>query len=316
MADDAFPAAPWRRVAVVMNPATRRGMDDLERRLWAAVPSAVDLVVRRTEAAGDAVRIARELVGHADVIVAAGGDGTVADVATGTFGSGTPLGILPAGSTNITARELGIPTDPAGAIALLFGPHRLKTMDVGRCGDRCFLHMAGAGLDSRFFARTDRRLKRRIGWLAYLPSAAVALRMPPVEMMVTADDRSISVLSPLVIIANGGSIVAPGLRLDPAIQSDDGWLDVLLFTATTPTPIARTLGHLVLLRLHRSPYVWRARAKEIRLNTQPALPLQLDGDVVTETPASFSIVGAALNLVVPQNPRPEKRAIKVNKDSG
>jgi len=282
-----------------MNPATRRGMDDLERRLWAAVPSDVELVVRRTETAGDAVRIARELVGHADLIVAAGGDGTVADVATGTFGSGIPLAILPAGSTNITARESGIPTDPARAIALLFGPHRLKTMDVGRCGDRCFLHMAGAGLDSRFFARTDRRLKRRIGWLAYLPSAALALAMPPATVTVVADGLTMTAVSPLVIVANGGSIITPKVRLDRAIRSDDGWLDVLLFTAATPIPIVRTLGRLATLHLEQSPFLWRARARRVNVHADPILPLQLDGDVVERTPATFSLAPGAVDVLVP-----------------
>lgn len=298
VAHDALPAGTWRRVAVVMNPATRRGMDDLERRLLAAVPSAVDLVVRRTEAAGDAVRIARELVGHADLIVAAGGDGTVADVATGTFGSGVPLGILPAGSTNITARELGIPTNPTRAIALLFGPHRLKTMDVGRCGDRCFLHMAGAGLDSRFFERTDRRLKRRVGWLAYLPPAAFALNMPPAWMRVITDNEVKTVVSPLVLVANGGSIIHPRIRLDPAIRNDDGWLDVLIFTATRPVPIARTLGRLASLSLNDSPFVWRARARTVEIHADPPLPFQLDGDVVEKTPVIFGLEPKAITFLV------------------
>jgi diacylglycerol kinase family enzyme len=274
-------------------------MDDLERRLRAAVPPGIDLVVRRTEEAGGAVGIARNLVGEADLIVAAGGDGTVAEVATGTFGSGVPLGILPAGSTNITARELGIPTDPNRAIALLFGPHRLKTMDVGRCGDRCFLHMAGAGLDSRFFAATNRRLKRRVGWLAYLPPAALALRMPPAVVTVVADRLTMTAVSPLVVVANGGSIIAPRLRLDSTIRSDDGLLDVLVFTATGPAPIVRTLGRLATLRLADSPFVSRAQTRSVSITAEPPLPIQLDGDVVGGTPATFQIEPRSLRLIVP-----------------
>lgn len=283
-----------------MNPATRRGMDEVERRLRAATPHGVRLTIRRTEAAGDAVRLSRELVADADLVVAAGGDGTVADVVSGAFGSGVPLAILPSGSTNITARELGIPTDPKRAISLLFGRHRLQTMDVGRCGDRCFLHMAGAGLDSRFFAATDRRLKRRFGWLAYLPPAALALRMPPADITVIADGRRLTARSPLVVIANGGSVIAPSIRLDRRIRSDDGLLDVFLFTAATPIPIARTLGRFVTLRLSETPFLLSDQAKHIELTTDPPLPLQLDGDVTGHAPASFSVAAGGVSIVVPR----------------
>lgn len=288
-----------RRIGVVVNPATRQGAERLVRLLRHAAPPAAELDIRLTTEAGAAVRLARELAPRSDLVVAAGGDGTVADVASGIFGSGVPLGIVPAGSTNITARELGIPAAPARAVELLFGDFRLRAMDVGRCGDRSFLHMAGAGFDSRFFGRTDRRLKRRIGWIAYLAPAALALRMPPAQISVTADGRSVTALSPLVVIANGGSIITPGLRLDPAIRSDDGWLDVLLFTAATPIPVARTLSRLATLRLHQSPFLWKARAQHVEIAAEPPLPLQLDGDLIGNTPASFSIAPQGIRVIVP-----------------
>lgn len=290
-----------RRIGVVVNPATRQGADRLVRLLRRTAPPGVALDIRLTTEAGSAVRLARELAPHVDLVVAAGGDGTVADVATGILGSGIPLGIVPGGSTNITARELGIPAAPARAIELLFGDYRLRAVDVGRCGDRCFLHMAGAGFDSRFFERTDRRLKRRIGWIAYLPPAALALRMPPARISVIADERTVTALSPLVVIANGGSIITPGLRLDPGIRSDDGWLDVLLFTAATPIPMARTLSRLATLRLHQSPFLWKARARHVELAAEPPLPLQLDGDVIGHTPASFSIAPRGIEVIVPSD---------------
>jgi diacylglycerol kinase family enzyme len=115
----------------------------------------------------------------AAMTVAVGGDGTVAAVATALYGMGLPLGIIPAGSTNLTARELGIPTDPAATVALLFGPQRHVRLDVGLCGNLCFLHMAGAGLVSRMFAAANPARKRQIGWLAYVPPALHALPPSP-----------------------------------------------------------------------------------------------------------------------------------------
>lgn len=293
------PLVPPRRIGVVVNPATRQGAPQLIQLLRRAAPLGVELEVLPTTEAGAGIALARDLATRADLVVAAGGDGTVADVATGILDSGTPLAIVPGGSTNITARELGIPGNPKQAVELLFGNHQLRAMDVGRCGDRCFLHMAGAGLDSRFFAGADRRLKRRVGWLAYLPPAALALRMPPALISVQADDRTVTALSPLVVIANGGSIITPALRLDHAISTDDGWLDILLFTAAKPIPMARTLGRLATLRLSESPDLWKAKAKRIQLTAEPDLPVQIDGDVVGHTPATFSISPSAIQVVTP-----------------
>ena len=286
-------------MAVIVNPATRGDATSLLDTLRAAAPSDVELDVRLTTAAGEAVMLARAAVQDAAFVVAVGGDGTVADVVSGMHGSGLPLGIIPAGSTNIIARELGIPTDRRAAAALLFNSHRLATLDVGRCGQRSFLHMAGAGLDSRFFDRTNPAHKRRVGWLAYLPSAALALRLPPARFTITAHGRTITITSPLVLVANGASVIAPGLRLHPAIRADDGWLDVLVFTATRGWSVARTLAEFAFLKLAQSPYVLRIRARRVDLRAEPTLPVQLDGDVVERTPATFEILPRAIQVISP-----------------
>jgi len=288
-----------RRIVAVVNPATRRDADAIVALLRHRVPAGVDLDVRSTAAAGEATSLARAALPGADLIVAVGGDGTVADVATALHGSGVPLGVVPAGSTNIIARELGIPADPRAAVDLLFGPHRHATIDVGLCGDRCFLHMAGAGFDSRLFDAADPRLKRRVGWLAYLPPAVRGLRVPPARFTITTDGDTIEVTSPLVLVANGGSIITPGLRLYPGIRKDDGWLDVLIFTATGALRTTRTLGRLATRGLARSPFVLRIPAQKVEVATEPELPVQLDGDVVVRTPVSFGIAPAALRVIVP-----------------
>ncbi len=286
-------------MVVIANPATRRGPTRLIGAIQASAPPEVEFDIRLTSWPGEGVVLARDAGSVADVVVAVGGDGTVADVATGLRGTGIPLAIVPGGSTNITARELGIPTDPRSAAALIFGRHRLAALDVGRCGDRSFLHMAGAGLDSRFFERTDPALKRRVGWLAYLPAAALALRTPPSRFTIDVDGWTMTVVSHLVLVANGGSIINPRLRLLPAIRSDDGWLDVLIFTATGRRPIARTLGRLASRTLRRSPFIVSIRARRVALDADPALAVQLDGDVVSRTPVTFEIEPAALDVIAP-----------------
>ena len=294
-----MPNWPPRRVAIIANPATRRDASKLVAAVAASAPAGVELDVRVTAGAGEATALARAASRQAELVIAVGGDGTVADVATGVLGSGVPLGIMPAGSTNITARELGIPSEPGAAASLLFGSHRLATIDVGRCGDRCFLHMGGAGLDSRFFEQTNRALKRRVGWLAYVPPAALALRLRPARFTISADGQAVTVTSQLVLVANGASIISPILRLHPEIRSDVGWLDVLVFTATDPLAIARTLGRFATVSLDRSPFVVRLRARRIELAADPPLAIELDGDVVSRTPATFYVLEKALNVVAP-----------------
>ena len=248
--------------------------------------------------------LARSWTDRADIVVAVGGDGTVADVATGLRHGSATLGIVPAGSTNIIARESGIPSKASAAVRLIFGQHRLETIDVGLAGSRSFLHMAGAGLDSRLFAATNPALKRRIGWLAYVPSATRHVLDAPSRFTIGIDDEQIEVVSPLVIVANGGSIITPTLQLYPGLRRDDGWLDVLIFTAAGPLAISRTLGRLATRSLAKSPFVLRRRAKRVLLNADPPLAVQLDGDVVTETPVEFSIAPAALRVIAPLQPTP------------
>jgi diacylglycerol kinase family enzyme len=224
-----------------VNPNARRSPDSVERAIERARPPGTQATILVTAAPGDGARLAASVRDDVDLVVAVGGDGTVSEVASGLVGSSVPLGIVPAGSTNIVAREHGIPSGLTAAVRLLFGPHRIAVRDLGRCGDRIFLHMAGAGLDARFFQRTNQQLKRYVGWLAYVPAAALALTEPPAEMVVIADDTTVEAETPLVIVANGASVVHPAIRLHPAIRSDDGWLDVLIFKGTDPTAVARTL---------------------------------------------------------------------------
>ena len=288
------------RVVAIVNPSTRGQLARLVATLEAARAPGVELDVRITTKPGEAMELARAAGQIASIVVAVGGDGTVAEVASGLIGSPALLGIVPVGSTNITAQELGIPPQTERAAALVFGPHQVRAVDAGRCGNRRFLHIAGAGIDSHFFQRTSRALKRRVGWLAYLPAAAAALRQPPARFTIDVDgERALTVRSPLVLVANGGSIITPMIRLHPDVRSDDGWLDVLLFTATEPAAIGRALWGLATRSLASSPYMVHLRGRSVRLSTDPNLPVQLDGDVVTTTPAEFTIEPGAIRAIVP-----------------
>jgi diacylglycerol kinase (ATP) len=305
----ALSATTWppRRIVAIVNPATHRPAEPIVELLKARVPAGVDLDVRLTDQAGVTGSTALAALPGADLIVAVGGDGTTADVAgaIGVYrdsgGADVPLAVIPAGSTNITSRELRIPTKLADAIDLIYGqrPSRFQGLDLCQANDRLFLHMAGSGLDSRLFAETSHDLKRKIGWLAYLPPTLRNLRMPPATFRIETDGTTQTVESPLILIANGGGLMSPRLPIYPDIRTDDGLLDVLIFTPGSGVATLRTLGRAVTRSLDRSPYVVRLRAKQVVLDADPPQPVQIDGDVALQTPVSFSIRDSGLRIVVP-----------------
>lgn len=284
---------------MIGNPATRRDVGKIFARMARQLPDHVDLQTHLTDRPGAASVLARRLGPEVDILVAIGGDGTVSEVATAIAGTETRLGIIPAGSTNIIARELKIPVGVDAAINLVYHGEHVHRIDVGRVGDRAFLHMAGAGLDSHIFANADRRLKRRFGWVAYLPPGLMALMQPVTHMTLEIDGEAMTVASRLVIVANGSSVITPRLTLLPEMASDDGWLDVLIFTAAGPLTVARTIGGLLTRRLHRSADVIHRRAQQVVIVADPPLPVQLDGDAFLTTPVSVTIEPGALGVLVP-----------------
>lgn len=265
------------------------------------VPDGVNLRIHETRRDIPTRDLAHRVIQDADGVIACGGDGTVSAVAAALEERHIPLAIIPAGSTNIISQELGIPTSISSAAALAFGPFDVHEMDVGICNDLYFLHMAGTGLDSLTFELTDEALKRKVGWLAYVPAAIRALREQSNSFRITIDDEKHAVVSPLVLVANGGSIVSSSFRLDDSIRSDDGFLDAIIVTATRPHELAMVIAHAAnpMATLSDSPYVIQRRARTIRIESDHPQPIQLDGDVVTETPAVFQVRPMAVGIAIP-----------------
>lgn len=290
------------RLLVVANPATRRDIRRVIAALRAAAPDDIDIDVRITSREGEARELARSHAVGARLVIAVGGDGTVAEVASALIDQDTPLAILPGGSTNIIARELRIPTALGEGSALIFGPHRVQRIDAGYSGRRIFLHMAGGGFDSRLFARSRSDWKRKVGWLAYLPAAARSLADRPAMVHVTVDGEEIRARSPLVLVANGKSVVHPFMKIAHGISNADGVFDVFVVTAQGPVELARVLWRAATRNLDKSPYVTRLRGADVDLDAEPALPVQFDGDVDGETPVHFRILHGAIRVVVPELP--------------
>lgn len=296
-------APPPRRVAAVVNPTSRRSLERIHRALEAACPPGVALSILVSGHGSEVTDLARAACSSADLVAAVGGDGTAARVATALAGTGVPLGLVPAGSTNIVAREVGIPIRLEAAARLLFAPHRLVRRDLGRWGDRRFLHMAGVGLDARLFARTDPRLKRRFGWVGYVPAALAAARDPAARISLAVDDARLDLTSPLVLVANGRSIIHPSLQLDRGIAADDGWFDVLVFPPLLPAALLQAVAGIAMRDSAARAGVVSIRGRTVAVDAQPPLQLQLDGDVVGLTPATLVIEPGAILLAAPPTDR-------------
>jgi diacylglycerol kinase family enzyme len=290
---------PGDRLLVIANPATRRDVRQIIGALRCAAPDGVTIDARITSRAGEARELAALHADGAKMLVAVGGDGTVADVAGAAIYHDLPLAIMPGGSTNIIAGELGIPSDPGAGAAVIFGRHTLERLDAGACGDRVFLHMVGAGFDSRFFARSNPALKRKVGWLAYLPAAARTLFDRPVAARVTVDGTEVRAVTPMVLVANGRSIIHAALRIASGISKSDGIFDVFIVTAQSGPEKARVVGRMLTRDIDASPYVIRLRGREVEIETDPPLPVQFDGDVAGETPVRLEMMPGALQVVVP-----------------
>jgi len=237
-----------------------------------------------------------------DLVVAGGGDGTVSAVANGLVGSETPLGIVPLGTANVLARELGIPVDLEAACQLLGdASSAFVSIDAMRVDDRCYFTQVGVGIDAIMIRDTHREAKRRFGRIAYLWTAFTRLLgFQPRHFALVIDDRPIRQSASEVLIANSGILGQPPLRWGPGIRPDDGQLDVCLVRARTIRHYLSVAGHFLLGQHAKSPNVrYLTVRKSVSIATPRPLPVQADGEIIGETPVLVHVIPQALRVVVP-----------------
>ncbi|MGI9614217.1 MAG: diacylglycerol/lipid kinase family protein [Acidimicrobiales bacterium] len=230
----------------------------------------------------------------ADMVMVWGGDGTMIGVAAALAGTGLPLAILPGGTGNLLARNLGVPLDLAGAVEVAYsGRNRtidLLDVDLGGGETRLSAVMCGMGWDAEMMAAPDER-KRRLGWGAYAIEGARSAGSKPMPLRISVDGGPEQRLSGhTVLVANVGMLVA-GLVLVPEAEPDDGLLDVLVVAPSSPVDWIRTTAGLVTRTGSDSdPSRIRFRGREVRIATGHVRKRQIDGDLVT--------AGSGLNVAV------------------
>ncbi len=231
--------------------------------------------VRKSKHAPDCAR--RAVKRGAELIFVWGGDGTVQRCIDALAGTGAVMAILPAGTANLLASNLDIPTGDV-AEAVRVGLHgRRRALDTGTVNGEHFAVMAGAGFDARMIADADRAMKDRLGRAAYLYTGTRNLAARRVKATVDVDgERFFEGKVSCVLAGNVGKVLG-GIQAFADAQPDDGLLELGLVTAKNPAEWARTLGRLALGRAEHSPFVEVARGRKFRIRFASKLPYELDG---------------------------------------
>ncbi|HYH79857.1 MAG TPA: diacylglycerol kinase family protein [Longimicrobium sp.] len=296
------------RNLVVLNPVA--GQADTNRVLrllagaFAVRRSAFDVV--ETRGPGDAERFAREAAEQGyRAVVAVGGDGTVGEVITGLAGTGVPLGIVPKGTGNQVAFNLGLPRGIEAAVDVVVNGITVA-MDLGQVvNGRYFAVAAGTGWDAAVVKLATRELKDRWGFGAYIYAALKVSATPPTtRYRITADGETLEMEAAVVLAANMGMIVtnpqAFNVRIAPRATHTDGKLDLCIFAPRTRSHAARMVW-----RMYRQMYAGDERmiylqARDITVESDPPVVTETDGEPLGETPLTVRAVPGGIHVLVPR----------------
>jgi YegS/Rv2252/BmrU family lipid kinase len=236
----------------------------------------------------------------ADLVVAAGGDGTVSLVAGALAGAEVPLGVLPIGTANVFAQVLGLPLDLAGAADVVAGAFATRAVDGMRVGKQLGVLHVSVGITSLMQRDTSRELKRRFGRFAYFYVASRwLLGFQPQRFNVVIDGQRRRFNASQVLIANGGEMGQPGFTWGPDISPDDGVLDLCVINASTFRDYLAVAWSTMTGRHRENHRLRYFKAKQrITVNTKRPLPVQLDGELAGNTPLQVEVVPAAVRCAV------------------
>jgi diacylglycerol kinase (ATP) len=301
----------------VLNPvAGTTDPDRLERRIIQRFESAGWTVeIYRTHEGEEVSEVVREAVKREpDMVIAVGGDGTASQVADGLVGTQVPLGLIPAGTGNVLARDLEIPLMAPRAIRLLVGPHKTRNIDALRFKNRHFLLNVSIGTSAAAMHDTKRDEKRHFGFLAYVwIGIRKLLGVQPAHFSLQVDGRTHQANASDVIIANSDIIGIPALSLGDEISMDDGKMGICIIRARTAWDYVRLIGDALLGRPQKDPRYHCLTARErVTVSSAPPLPIQGDGDPMGHGDLDVTIIPQALKVIVGK-PQPQ---IRINLPTG
>jgi len=235
----------------------------------------------------------------ADLVFVWGGDGMVQRCADVLAGTGAAMAVIPAGTANLLATNLGIPKDVERAVRVGLGGHH-RDLDVGRINGERFLVMAGVGFDALMIRDADRDLKDRVGRAAYLWTGAHHIREDPVEMRVVVDGTTwFHGDATCVLVANVGTIIG-GITAFESARPDDGQLEVGVVTASGMLQWGRVMARMITGRPDKTPLIQMTAGTKIDVQLAKKRPYELDGGARPTTRSlKIRIEPAALPICTP-----------------
>ena len=284
------------KLAIIFNPAARgekaRSLEEKVRSL-----SGLDTPLF-TSRPGETVALARQLAqeGHS-TIVAAGGDGTINEVVNGIAGLDVSLGILPTGTMNILACELGLPTTQLEQCWEIIQSGFTRSIDLAMANDQYFVQLAGIGLDALAVRETDLNMRKTIGPISYIFAAAQIIGRPAPRLEICFNERE-TMGGCFVLVGNGRFYGGP-LSFFPNAKNDDGLLDVLVFKHQGYLDIIRYLQGVLIGNHADFADIEYRQIHSLRVISDRRIPVEIDGEVSFHTPVQFRVGPSKLRVHVP-----------------
>jgi diacylglycerol kinase (ATP) len=241
------------------------------------------------------------ITGGVQLVIAAGGDGTISDVATALAHTSIPLGILPIGTGNILARELRLPLDLDGAAKLLAGEFSVRMLDVIRTDGRAYLLAVGVGMATIAMKEATPERKQKFGkWAYWLPYVQNFFNPPARTYDVEVDGKAMQIPASELLAVNVGIISFRAIRWGPEVVPDDGIMNLCYLQARTGIDYLWLVINFVSGRYLRNRRINSIPAKKnIRILAPAGIGVQADGDWIGVTPVEMRLDPAALKVVVP-----------------
>ena len=304
------------KALVILNPPAvdkvKQGLLEVVSRHFAAARIEYEIYeTRKEDRLGEIVR--RRLLSGFDLVVAAGGDGTVSGVSDGLVGNAIPLGIIPTGTGNLIAHELNIPDEAEAAVALITSGSRTRRIDAMRIGKRAYFLNVSVGISASVVGETTRTSKGRFGRIAYVVTAIrKVLSSRPRYLVVEVDGKAHPYRAVEVTVMNCGLLAKSFYPKGPDIRIDDGHLGVWILIMKTLWDYFRYVIEVVVgSAVNREAQFIRA-GKTVRIRSNRPLTVQADGDIIGTTPVEVEVLPGALTVLVPGEPaegQTERRAV-------
>lgn len=237
--------------------------------------------------------------GDYDLVVACGGDGTVSGVVDGLAQQDVPLGVLPGGTGNAFAAELGIPDAMEAALDILVGEHEIIHSDLLQIDDRFFVLNATLGVTANSIQAMSREQKDRLGWLAYLVvGIKKLLGLQPMKVTFEVDGQSATFRAAEVMCFNSDATGVLERNLGLGVSINDGRLDLYAFRSRTLWDFIKIIYNIFSGNARKDPHIryWPVH-EQARLTTNPPVPYQADGDLQGETPFTVRLAKDALRVI-------------------